>query len=82
VVNSTDAQRIVSFSISDANNVSAVHMAEILQRLQNILYTIGDYLEGNAPRTRGDFPQSIKESCTLVITELDVRDANIGRKFN
>jgi len=77
VVNSTDAQRIVSFSISDANNVSAVHVAEILQRLQNILYTIGDYLEGNAPRTRGDFPQSIKESCTLVITELDVGSVHV-----
>lgn len=72
MVNSTDAQRIVSFSIIDANNVSAVRVAEILQRLQNILYTIGDYIEGNAPRTKGDFPQSIKESCTLVITGLDM----------
>jgi len=72
VVNSTDARRIVSFSISDANNVSAVQVAEILQRLQNILYTIGDHLEGNAPRTKGDFPQSIKESCTLVIIGLDM----------
>ncbi len=72
MVNSTDAQRIVSFSISDANNVSAVQVAEILQRLQNILYTICDYLEGNSPRTKGDFPQSIKESCTLVITGLDM----------
>lgn len=72
MVSSTDAQRIVSFSISDANNVSAVQVAEILQRLQNIIYTIGDHLEGNAPRTKGDFPQSIKESCTLVITGLDV----------
>jgi hypothetical protein len=71
VVNSTDAQR-VSFSISDANNVAAVQVAEIIQRLQNILYTIGDHLEGNEPRTRGDFPQSIKESCTLVITGLDM----------
>ncbi len=72
MVNSTDAQRIVSFSISDTNNVSAVQVAEILQRLQNILYTIGDYLEGNAPRTKGIFPQSIKESCTLIITGLDM----------
>lgn len=72
MVEPADAQRFVSFSIDDADKVSAVCMAEIFQHLQNILYTIGDYLEGNAPRTKGDFPQSIKESCTLVIAGLGV----------
>jgi hypothetical protein len=63
-------QRKVSFSITGEEKISAVYLAEIFQHLQNILYNIGDHIEGNAPRSKGVYPQSIKESCSLVVTGL------------
>lgn len=64
-------QRTVSFSIDGGNKVSVEYLAEIFQHLQNILYSIGDHLEGNEPRSKGDFPQSVKDHCTLVISRLN-----------
>ena len=70
-------QRKISFSITGADKIPAVYMAEIFQHLQNILYNIGDHIEGNAPRSKGDYPQSVKESCSLVITGLNIGSVHV-----
>jgi hypothetical protein len=66
--------------------VSAVIVAEKFQKIQNIICYIVDDLEGNAPRRRGDFPNSVKERCELVLTgmsmgsldaELSISDSQI-----
>ncbi len=64
-------KKAVSFSIEGIDKISAIYVAEMLQHIQNILYSIGDHLEGNAPRSKGDFPQSVKENCSLVVTGLN-----------
>ncbi|MCZ7396241.1 MAG: hypothetical protein ABOK23_06880 [Candidatus Methanoperedens sp.] len=63
-------QKKISFLINGANKIPAMYVAEILQHLQNILYSIGDHIEGNAPRPKGDYPQSIKDYCSLFINNL------------
>lgn len=63
-------KKAVSFSIEGMNKIPAIYVAEMFQHIQNILYSIGDHLEGNAPRPKGDFPQSVKENCSLVVTGL------------
>lgn len=64
-------QRNVSFSINGMDKIPIVYVADVFQHLQNILFSIGDHLEGNEPRPKGDYPQSVKDNCSLVITELD-----------
>jgi len=64
-------KKAVSFSIEGIDKIPAIYIAEMLQHIQNILYSIGDHLEGNAPRSKGDFPQSVKENCSLVVTGLN-----------
>jgi len=64
-------QRNVSFSINGMDKIPIVYVADVFQHLQNILYSIGDHLEGNEPRPKGDYPQSVKDNCSLVITGLD-----------
>lgn len=63
--------KAVSFSIDEIDKIPAIYVAEMFQHIQNILYSICDHLEGNAPRSKGDFPQSVKENCSLVITGLN-----------
>lgn len=64
-------QRNVSFSINGIDKIPIVYVADVFQHLQKILYSIGDHLEGNEPRPKGDYPQSVKDNCSLVITGLD-----------
>src|SRR3989304_439593 len=64
-------KKVVSFSIDENDKIPAIYVAEMFQHIQNILYSICDHLEGNAPRPKGDFPQSVKENCSLVITGLN-----------
>jgi len=64
-------QRNVSFSINGIDKIPIVYVADVFQHLQNILYSIGDHLEGNEPRPKGNYPQSVKDNCSLVITGLD-----------
>lgn len=64
-------QRNVSFSINGMDKIPIVYVADVFQHLQNIIFSIGDHLEGNEPRPKGDYPQSVKDNCSLVITELD-----------
>jgi hypothetical protein len=64
-------QRNVSFSINGMDKIPIVYVADVFQHLQNILYSIGDHLEGNEPRPKGVYPQSVKDNCSLVITGLD-----------
>ncbi len=60
--------------------IPAMVVAEKFQSLQNLLYVIGDFLEGNKYRTGGDFPNSVKDRFTLVIHDLKMGsvDANLG----
>lgn len=39
-----------------------------IQAIQNLMYLIGDYLEGHKARNAGDYPKSVKDNCELVIT--------------
>lgn len=52
--------------------IPALLVAEKFQSLQNLLYVVGDFLEGNKYRTGGDFPNSVKERFTLVVRELKI----------
>jgi hypothetical protein len=52
--------------------IPAMLVAEKFQSLQNILYVIGDFLEGNKYRTGGDFPNSVKDRFTLVVRDLKI----------
>jgi hypothetical protein len=52
--------------------ISALFVAGIFQRLQNILYYIIDDLEENPARKAGDFPSSVKEKAELVISRMDI----------
>ena len=52
--------------------IPALLVAEKFQSLQNLLYVIGDFLEGNKYRTGGDFPNSVKERFTLVVRDLKI----------
>ncbi len=42
----------------------------ILQGVQNIVFSFGDHLKGNLPRSGGDFPKNVKEICSLEISDL------------
>ncbi|MFA6364540.1 hypothetical protein [Methanoregula sp.] len=52
--------------------IPAMLVAEKFQSLQNLLYVIGDFLEGNPYRTGGDFPNPVKEKYTLVVKDLEI----------
>ena len=78
---------IIESNIRKDKPVSAVLVAEMFQRLQNIIYYIVDDLEGNPPRKAGDLPNSVKERAELVVTgihigsveaELMLSDTQIG----
>jgi hypothetical protein len=57
----TESQSAVSISV----------IADYLRALQNVMYIAGDYLEGNKYRTSGNFPNSVKRRCDLVVTGLN-----------
>jgi hypothetical protein len=52
--------------------IPALLVAEKIESLQNLLYVVGDFLEGNRYRTAGDFPHSVKERFTLVVRDLKI----------
>jgi hypothetical protein len=66
---------IVESNIKKRMPVSAVLVAEMFQRLQNIIYYIVDDLEGNPPRRAGDFPNSVKDRAELVISGMRIGSA-------
>jgi hypothetical protein len=66
---------IIESKIKKDRPISAVLIAEMFQRLQNIIYYIVDDLEGNPPRRAGDFPNSVKEKAELVITGMRIGSA-------
>jgi len=52
--------------------IPALLVAEKFQSLQNLLYVIGDFLEGNPYRISGDFPGPVKDKYTLVVKNLEI----------
>jgi hypothetical protein len=60
--------------------IPALIIAEKFQSIQNLLYVIGDFIDGNKYRTGGDFPYSVKERYTLVVRNLKMGsiDADLG----
>ncbi|MBT8508525.1 hypothetical protein AZH53_08920 [Methanomicrobiaceae archaeon CYW5] len=50
--------------------VSISIIADYLHALQTIMYIAGDFLEGNKYRTGGNFPNTIKKRCDLVVNDL------------
>ena len=66
---------IVESKVKIDKPVSALIVADMFQRLQNIIYYIVDDLEGNPPRRAGDFPNSVKERSELVITGMRIGSA-------
>jgi hypothetical protein len=67
---------IIESKIKKEKHISAVLVAEIFQKLQNIIYYIVDDLEDNPPRRAGDFPNSVKERAELVISEMHIGSAD------
>ena len=52
------------------SSVPAVVVAEKFQSIQNLLYLVGDQLEGHKYRSGGDFPNTVKERFTLLVRNL------------
>ncbi|WP_094226910.1 hypothetical protein [Methanolobus psychrotolerans] len=69
MVSSADKKK-VALSIDGEKKVPAIDFINSIQHIQTILYNVGDYLYGNPFRTSGDFPQAVKDSCTLLFTDL------------
>lgn len=63
---------IIESKIKKDKPVSAALVADIFQRLQNIIYYIVDDLEGNPPRKAGDLPKSVKEKAELVVKGIQI----------
>ena len=53
------------------SEVSISIIADYLHTLQTIMYIAGDFLEGNNYRTGGNFPNSVKKRCDLVVNNLN-----------
>lgn len=51
-------------------------IADKFLKLQNLVNILGDQLEGNPFRSRGDFPNSVKENCVLALSHLDIDSAD------
>jgi hypothetical protein len=47
-------------------------IASYFETLQNIMYLLGDQIEGNKYRIKGDYPQKIKDRCELVIKDVQL----------
>ena len=75
-------KRNISFSITGKDKIPATEMVGAIQHIQNVIYHIGDYLHGTPNRPKGDFPQVVKDQCTLFITNLEmgslIADMQIG----
>jgi hypothetical protein len=63
---------LVESKTRNNGQISALFVAGVFQRLQNILYYIIDELEGNPTRKAGDFPNSVKEKAELVISGMHI----------
>lgn len=68
----TKDKRNISFSITGEERIPATEMVSAIQHIQNVIYHIGDYLNGTPNRPKGDFPQIVKDQCTLFITNLEI----------
>jgi len=81
MVKAKDKKKI-SFSITGKDKIPATEMVGAIQHIQNVIYHIGDYLHGTPNRPKGDFPQVVKDQCTLFITNLEmgsvIADMQIG----
>jgi hypothetical protein len=86
MVKSFEARKL-SFSIDGEEKIPAIEMVGAIQHIQNIIFHLGDYFYGNPSRSKGDFPQVIKDSCTLFVTniqmgsvhaEMQIGDAQVG----
>jgi hypothetical protein len=64
--------RKLSFSIDGEEKIPAIEMVGAIQHIQNIIFHLGDYFYGNPNRPKGDFPQIIKDSCTLFVTNIEM----------
>ncbi len=66
-------REIEVFITSNKESQSAVSISVIsdyLHMLQSLMYITGDFLEGNNYRTGGNFPNSVKKRCDLVVKDL------------
>jgi hypothetical protein len=54
-------------------------IASYFETIQNIMYLLGDQIEGNKYRIKGDYPQKIKDRCELIIKDVKLEsfDATI-----
>ncbi len=50
-----------------SKNIPVTVIADLLNSVQNLLCNIVDDIEGNPPRRGGDFPDTVKERCELVV---------------
>jgi len=76
----------VEIKVKDNKKVPVTKAVEVLHRIQDIVFNVGDHLRGNEPRSGGDFPTSVKKDCNLVfkniksgslIAELQIEDEQI-----
>ncbi len=61
----------IASKIKSQSAVSISIIADYLNTLQTIMYISGDFLEGNKYRTGGNFPNSVKKRCDLVVNDLN-----------
>jgi hypothetical protein len=71
IKNATEKKRIkIEIKTKDRKRVPVVLVVNVLQRIQNIIYSVGDHVKGNPYRPRGDYPKDIKEDCSLVFSDV------------
>ncbi len=69
--NTTKIEVYIAPKNKSQSEVSISIIADYLQSLQTIMYIAGDFVEGNKYRTGGNFPNSVKMRCDLVIINLN-----------
>lgn len=60
----------IEIKVKDDKKVSVSKAVEIFQKIQDIVYNIGDHLHGNIPRPSGDYPSYVKKEFCLVFKDI------------
>lgn len=66
----------ISFKNDPGKLVPLSVIAERFLKIQNIVNILGDQFEGNTFRSRGDFPNSVKEHCELALSKINIGSAD------
>jgi hypothetical protein len=74
IINNTKQTKEITVCIEsrDKKQIPINLIASYFETLQNIMYLLGDQIEGNKYRFKGDYPQKIKDRCELVVKKVQL----------